>query len=454
MVVGLMRPVILLPFGYGEAMDDVEIEAVAIHEHEHVLRRDNLTAAAADLLASLFWFDPFHWIARRRLLELREGACDERVLAQGLPARAYLSALAKTSHAGFESPAVACMSGFRIRERMESIMSYPSNRPRWIPERAVGAASAVIVILLAAAIAGFAPAGAADTASVSGEHRFSVVMTPGPEGRILIEVEFRNPEGALVSAPRIMALAGQPVEASTTVDGKQYRLSVTPAADGSGFAKLEVLEGDRIVDTVVRSIEAPAAKRREPAGKISLTLRDADLRDFARALSQLTGIPVVVAASAQGKITIDVRDTPWDVAVAQALAPLGLRLAMREGEALIVPATPSSARAPLAPAPEGYFRVGGDIRPPQVISRIDPLYPPAAKAERVQGIVIIEALIGEDGAVRDVKILKDLPHGMGQAAVDAVRQWMFVPGTKDGKPVPVVFNLTVNFKLDATEPAP
>jgi TonB family protein len=454
MVVGLLRPVILLPFGYGEAMDDVEIEAVAVHEHEHVMRRDNLTAAVADLLASLFWFDPFHWIARRRLLELREGACDERVLAQGLPARAYLSALAKTSHAGFESPAVACMSGFRVRERMESIMSYPNDRPQWIPERAVGAASAVIVILLAVAIAGFAPAGAAEAAPASGEHALTIVITPGPDGQVLIEAEVRDPEGTLVSAPRIMALGGQPVDTSTTIGGREYKLNVTPAADGSGFAKLEVREGDRIIDTVVRSIEAPATKMRKPAERISLTLRDADVRDFARTLSQLTGIPVVVAVSAQGKVTIDVRDMPWDVAVAQALTPLDLRLAMRDGQALIVPAAASSTRSPLPPPPPGYFRVGGDVRPPQVVSRVDPLYPPEARAERVQGIVIIEALIGEDGLIRDVKLLKDLPYGMGQAAVDAVRQWTFVPATKDGKVVPVVFNLTVNFKLDAGEPAP
>ncbi len=415
-------------------------------------RRDNLTAAGADLLASLFWFDPFHWIARRRLLELREGACDESVLARGLPARAYLSALAKTSHAGFESPAVACMSGFRVRERMESIMTYANNHPRWIPERVVGAASLIAVALLAIAIAGFAPGGAAearqagDSELMMGEHPVSIRMRPQTEGRILIEAEIRKPDGTLVSAPRLMALAGESAEISTSVGGRTYKLVITPAADGSGFAKLEVLEGETVIDTVVKSVEAP--KLREP---IDLHLAGADLRDVTRTLSEITGIPVNLADSAQGKITIDVDDMPWDEALAKAIAPLGLKAVFREKEILIVPAGAMIERSPLPPPPPGYERVGGDIKAPKVLNRVDPAFTEEAKAARIAGIVIIEALVGEDGVVRDAKVIKDLPMGLGQAAVDAVRQWTFEPATKDGKPVPVVFNLTVNFKLDAGE---
>ena len=60
-------------------------------------------------------------------------------------------------------------------------------------------------------------------------------------------------------------------------------------------------------------------------------------------------------------------------------------------------------------------------------------------------------MIGEDGLVRDVKVLKGLPFGLEEAAVEAVRQWTFEPATKNGLPVPVVFNLTINFKLDVEE---
>ncbi len=464
MVVGLARAVILLPHGYGEAMDDAEVEAVAVHELEHVRRRDNLDAALIDLFASIFWFDPFHWVARRHLLALREGACDERVLERGLPARAYLSALAKTSHAAIESPAVACMSGFRIRERMDSIMTYANRSSQWIPESLVRVAALAVLAIVAIAIAGFAPA-TAEPAQATGGHNLDVRIMPGPEGQALITAQITAPDGTLVSSGRIRAAAGLTATTITSVGGRDYKLSVTPAADGSGFAKLEVLEGDKVIDTVVKSIEAPAARMRKPAEPIDLHLTRADLKDVVKTFSELTGVEIKLAAGAEGKITLDVDDTPWDEALVRAVEPLGLKVVFGDGVILIGPASEPGLQSsvlagalfkrvdPPPPPPPGYERVGGDVKAPQVITRVDPQFTEEARKERVQGIVIIEALVGEDGVVRDVKVLKGLPFGLDQAAADAVRQWTFLPAMKDGKPVAVVFNLTVNFKLDGGKKA-
>ena len=66
----------------------------------------------------------------------------------------------------------------------------------------------------------------------------------------------------------------------------------------------------------------------------------------------------------------------------------------------------------------------------------------------LSGIIIIEALIDKNGLVRDAVVLKELPAGLSDAALDAVRQWTFQPATLHGEPVEVIFNLTVNFKLD------
>lgn len=107
---------------------------------------------------------------------------------------------------------------------------------------------------------------------------------------------------------------------------------------------------------------------------------------------------------------------------------------------------------PAAPPNDGkYLRVGGDVRPPVVIQRAEPVYSPEARAARVSGIVIVEARISETGNVDDVRILKPLPFGLDQAAAEAVRQWKFRPGVKDGIAIPVVFNLTVNFRLEKIE---
>lgn len=105
---------------------------------------------------------------------------------------------------------------------------------------------------------------------------------------------------------------------------------------------------------------------------------------------------------------------------------------------------PQPAPEPVIDAP---LRVGGDVKAPVVIRRVEPLYPDKALNDRIQGIVILEVLIDRTGRVRDARVLKPLPEGLSEAAVDAVRQWTFLPGTFIGKPVDVYYNLTIAFHL-------
>lgn len=100
------------------------------------------------------------------------------------------------------------------------------------------------------------------------------------------------------------------------------------------------------------------------------------------------------------------------------------------------------------PEPSGPMRVGGDVSAPIVSARVSPEYTNIARTAKVTGVVVVEAIIDSNGNVDRVRIVKDLPMGLGDAAVRAVKQWKFKPGRHNGKPVDVVFNLTVNFNLD------
>ncbi len=104
--------------------------------------------------------------------------------------------------------------------------------------------------------------------------------------------------------------------------------------------------------------------------------------------------------------------------------------------------------------PDGTLRVGGDVKAPVVITHVEPVYTEEARKARIMGIVIVEATIGRDGLVKNVSVLKPLPFGLDQAAVDAVKQWVFKPATFNGQPVDVRFNLTVNFRLQMAPPPP
>ncbi|MBN1355503.1 energy transducer TonB [bacterium] len=100
------------------------------------------------------------------------------------------------------------------------------------------------------------------------------------------------------------------------------------------------------------------------------------------------------------------------------------------------------------PPPEGPLRVGGDVKAPTLLKRIDPVYPDIARRTRIQGMVILEAIITKEGRVQDVKVVKSLNSFCDQAAIEAVMQWMFEPGTQNDIPVDVIMNLTVIFKLN------
>jgi protein TonB len=107
-------------------------------------------------------------------------------------------------------------------------------------------------------------------------------------------------------------------------------------------------------------------------------------------------------------------------------------------------APPPEPRPVKAPEP---VRVGGTIRNPIKVFNVDPIYPPMAQAAGVQGIVIIEATIGEDGRVINARILRSKPL-LDQAALAAVQQWRFTPTMLNGQPVPVIMTVTVHFTLN------
>jgi protein TonB len=80
------------------------------------------------------------------------------------------------------------------------------------------------------------------------------------------------------------------------------------------------------------------------------------------------------------------------------------------------------------------------------VKNVPPTYPPIAQSARVQGVVIIEAVIGPSGKVQDARVLRSIPL-LDQAALDAVRQWEYTPTLLNGVPVPVIMTVTVNFTL-------
>ena len=107
---------------------------------------------------------------------------------------------------------------------------------------------------------------------------------------------------------------------------------------------------------------------------------------------------------------------------------------------------PAPTIAPPEPREVPPVRVGGTITRPSRVHEVAPSYPAVARAARIEGTVILEAVIDNDGTVRDVRVLRSVPL-LDQAATDAVRQWRFTPTLLNGEAVPVVMTVTVTFRL-------
>jgi len=123
----------------------------------------------------------------------------------------------------------------------------------------------------------------------------------------------------------------------------------------------------------------------------------------------------------------------------QAIFTVTVRFALKEKEA-------DRAKA-LKKFAEGAVAAEGDIKPPKQVKEVMPVYPEAARSAGVQGVVILGVRTDEYGRVQDTMVLRSIPL-LDQAAIDAVKQWVYEPLVVEGKARPAVFNVTVRFRLE------
>jgi uncharacterized protein (TIGR03435 family) len=148
-VFGVRRPVLVWPRAMSARLSDDQIETILVHELTHVRRRDNLTAVAHGVVQAVCWFHPLVWWIGTRLVDERERACDEAVVAAGRDRQVYAESLLKTCQFCVGAP-VTCMAGVTgsdLKRRVTTIMTAT-------PGARLGAVSrAMLAGVLAAAVA-------------------------------------------------------------------------------------------------------------------------------------------------------------------------------------------------------------------------------------------------------------------------------------------------------------
>lgn len=108
-------------------------------------------------------------------------------------------------------------------------------------------------------------------------------------------------------------------------------------------------------------------------------------------------------------------------------------------------APPFAANTQTRPA---RLRIGGNVQATKLLRQVRPPYPPAAKEARIQGSVLLQALIGADGRLSSLRVMNSqIDPDLARAAVEAVSQWVYEPTLLNGEPVEVTTNINVNFTL-------
>jgi TonB family protein len=261
-VLGIRTPVLIWPSHLTTGLTASHIDAIVAHEVCHIARRDNLLASAQMIVSAVFWFHPLVWMIAARLVDERERACDERVLALGGRPATYAESILETCRLCIASPVVnvSGVTGGHLKTRIARIMNNAPTIPLGLAKK--------MVLVFVALFVGFAAIG--------------------------------------------------------------------------------------------HSRDAAAAAQ------------DAD----------------------------------------------------RE-----------------------VHKPGGRVVAPRLIREVKPQYTLRAMQEKVQGEVLIECVIKTDGTVGDTKMVKSLDPDLDKAAMDAATQWVFEPGTRDGKPVNVLVTITIEFRL-------
>jgi TonB family protein len=445
---GFFRPKILLPSS-AKAWSAERRAVVLAHELAHIRRGDWALQLAGETVRAIYWFNPLAWIACGRLRRESEYACDDAVLMAGIEAADYATHLLDVARqaVGFRrvwTPGLAVANPSTLERRVAAMLSRTRNRePLTRRARACVVAAAIVAAAPIAAVAITEPAGESVTTGAD----VDVVLAPP------VPIDTNEPVTPLPTAPatrrpRVTPLAG-PAPAFAEASAGQGSGSISGVmADATGA----VVPG---VDLTLTETTSGLVSSRVSDGAGSFTFPGlqpgryglvAALPGFATLRVELT---LAAGENLQRRLSMRIGGLVETITVrcetVGGLPPIA-RGVMARG---IPDVTPLFTLSQAAPAAQGQpavkpIRVGGQIKAPTKTKHVNPVCP-TASLPASGAVVILEAIIGADGKVGDVTVLRSVPP-FDQPSVDAVRQWEFTPTLLNNTAVPVIMTVTVSYQ--------
>ena len=503
MAVGVLRPAIFLPSDAADWSEERR-RMVLLHELAHVRSGDVAAHLMARAALSLNWWNPLAWMAWRAFLKECERAADDLVLAAGARPSDYAGHLLEVARSmqppeGVAWAALAMARKPQLEGRLVAILD--SRVRRGYPLHRAGRLAPVLAALAAVAlVAPFAAVRAQDrTAGVPPELDATISIANSQKNHEILEhaasayEKLLNYDVAQTLLEHALAIRGE-------VSGDQS------AAYAAGLVKLGDLEMKRNKTAEARAYYTNAVAlgdRPEVAGAlVELGIAALGNRNLvAAAVNRLTGESAqdyfqravnvdpngpragtaytwlaemkrtetggaIDAESLYQKALVVEKPQSAEAANTMHLYARFLQQQDRPGEADEMEAQARSISATqathyagqlggggarVAATPAGVsgnaFKVGGGVSAPSLISKTEPEYTEEARAAKYQGTVLLYIEVGPDGHAHNMKVVKGLGLGLDEKAIEAVHNWVFKPGVKDGQPVTVQATIEVNFRL-------
>jgi len=392
MAVGIVRPFILIPVHLLHKLRDSQIRGILLHELAHIHHRDQVIGIIQRLITALNWWNPLAYTLSTSHSRAREEISDNYVLLQN-DSREYAECLINLAEktallkrlpvsVGLASPHIP------LKDRVKHILS---------KERIMDTnlKKSTITVMVAAAF----------------------LLLVG------------------IAGSRLTFATAEPDAPAVTTDTANPELAnlVPQEQDKKGR--------DVIPSKLIRKVEPVYPDEAWKAGIEGTVTLEATTDNFGRVqkVQVLKSVPELDQAAVDA-----VKMWVYEPMIIDG-KPYGVTFTVTCRFSLVNKLGKSFEGGVTEEGQKPPVRAIGDIKPPKLIKKVEPVYPDEAREADIEGVVIVEATTDIYGRVVKTKILRSIPE-LDQAAMDAVKQWVYEPMIIDEKPIGVIFTVTVNFR--------
>ncbi len=482
-VIGWLRPVVLLPVSCFTGLSEAQIEAILCHELAHIRRYDYLVSVCQSFVEALLFYHPAVWWVSRQVRRERECCCDEVAVGLGGDVLMYARALKTLEERRSFYPEVALgVNGGVLTMRIKRLLGYTEKS---VASQAVSVALlAAIVVTVGAAVGKLAYAQSGDAAAtaqrayaVVGEARAEVQASEAELKAKLAEEQEARTRELRDQIARIDALNAEmriQVEEAKQLASEKARLQVEMQRQDGDTHGLSAEQQKRLDETMQRMQETMkrmnSAELQKQMQMVNATLPKETTAELQKQWEVVRkSLPNLAAM--QGRLQGKIDSPEFQKQIADAAREAAkvntpefraqLDQAMRLAEKANASAMKAQLMAQNQPPVQEGIAVAGQGKAIQVpagviqglsISRPQPVYPEIAKKSKVQGMVVLHALISRAGTVERLQVMSGPPM-LFSSSLEAVRQWTYKPYLLNGQPTEVETTINVNYSLGDPAPA-